>query len=154
MTVAVVETREDDPRVVTLRQQMAAEMDALYGRPRHAVPAEGIDPASVLVTVLVVDGGVPVATAALRRLGDDVEVKRMFVVPEARGRGIAGALLEAVEVQAEAEGARRVLLHTGERQTAALTLYRRRGYLDVPVFDPYLDVPESVCLAKDLAAIG
>lgn len=154
MTVAVVETREDDPRVVALRLQMADEMDALYGRPRHAVPAEGIDPASVLATVLVVHDGVPVATAALRRLGDAVEVKRMFVVPEARGRGIAGALLDAMELQAAASGSHRVLLHTGERQASALALYRRRGYAEVEIFEPYLTVPESVCLAKDLPVEG
>ena len=150
MALLQLEASEDDPWVASLRAQMAREMDALYGRPRHAVVAETIDPASVVSTVLVLDDGAPVATAALRRLRRDVEVKRMFVVPSARGQGIAGLLLDTMEEQARALRAPRILLHTGERQAAALALYRRRGYVDVDVFAPYLDVPESVCLSKDL----
>ena len=145
----VVEVPTDDPRVAALRAAMGDEMADLYGRPRHGATAEQIDPATVAVTVLATsDAGEPVGTAALRRVGVDVEVKRMYVVPGARGTGLAGRLLDVMEEHAVRLGAERILLHTGERQTAALALYRRRGYREVPVFEPYLDVPESVCFAR------
>lgn len=146
----IQEVALDDPGVLALRARMSDEMDALYGRPRHSVPGEAIDADSIVVTVLVSEDEVPVATAALRRLGDDVEVKRMYVVPDARGRGLAGRLLTEMEHRAAVAGADRVLLHTGLRQEAAIALYRRRGYEQIPVFEPYLDVPESICFEKIL----
>lgn len=146
----IEEVAHDDPRVLALRAAMAGEMDGLYGRPRHSVAGEAIEVSSVLATVLVVEDDQPVATAALRRLGDDVEVKRMYVAPAGRGRGLAGELLTDMERRAGLTGATRVLLHTGLRQEAAIALYRRRGYHEVPVFPPYLEVPESICFARDL----
>ena len=146
----IEEVELDHPAVLDLRTTMSDEMATLYGRPRHSVPGEVIDPASILATLLVRDDGVPVATAALRRLGDDVEVKRMYVAPAGRGRGLAGELLTDLERRAAAAGASRVLLHTGLRQQAAIALYRRRGYVEIPVFAPYLDVPESICFARSL----
>ncbi|GAA1752624.1 GNAT family N-acetyltransferase [Aeromicrobium alkaliterrae] len=146
----VTEVEVDDPVVLRLRQDMAAEMATLYGRPRHGVPAEGIDPDAVVVTLLVSQGDLPVGTGALRRLGSDVEAKRMFVAPAGRGRGLGRALLEELEDRARRVGAPRMLLHTGLRQEAAIALYRDSGYQEVPVFEPYLEVPESVCFAKEL----
>jgi ribosomal protein S18 acetylase RimI-like enzyme len=148
----IEEVATGDPRVLALRALMSDEMAALYGRPRHSVPGEAIDASSVVATVLVTEDDAPVATAALRRLGEDVEVKRMYVVPESRGRGLAGRLLSEMERRAVAHGAARVLLHTGLRQEAAIALYRRRGYEQIAVFEPYLDVPESICFARDLGA--
>ena len=141
---------EDDPRVLALRAAMGDEMAVLYGRPRHGgVPAEQIDPDSVVATVVVTNtADEPIATAALRRMGEDVEVKRMFIVAEERGTGLADRMLDVMEEKAAEIGAARVLLHTGERQKAALTLYRRRGYVEIPIFEPYHDVPESVCFAR------
>ncbi len=69
---------------------------ALYGVARRdaEAPAELIDPATVLATLLLHQADLVVGTGALRRLGEDVEAKRMFVVPGARGRGYGRLLLE------------------------------------------------------------
>ncbi|MDF1704604.1 MAG: GNAT family N-acetyltransferase [Aeromicrobium sp.] len=152
--VALVEVAADDPVVQRMRQAMGEEMAALYGRPRHASPAEDIDPGSVVVTLLARQGDLPVGTGALRRLGPDLEVKRMYVPPAGRGRGLGRLLLENLEERARHAGAPRLLLHTGSRQESALALYRASGYTEVPVFEPYLSVPDSVCFAKHLAADG
>lgn len=149
MTRQIVEVEFDDPRAVVLRQQMSDEMADLYGAPRHGAGAEGIDRSSVLVCLLVLDDDVPVATATLRRLRDLVEIKRMFVKPQARGTGLARRLLAAVEAYA-AEVTDRVVLHTGLRQRPAIGLYERSGYTPIEVFAPYDEVPESVCFVKIL----
>lgn len=146
----IVRVAPDDPRVTALRAQMAAEMAELYGRPRHAVPAEHLDPASFLGTWLALQQAEPVATAALRRIAAGFEAKRMFVTPAARGCGLAGDLLTTVEHAARAAGADELLLHTGQRQLAALALYRRRGYVETEIFAPYTEVPESTCLVRTL----
>ena len=80
-----------------------------------------------------------VAGGGLRRLGDGVaEVKRMYVRPAARSRGVAAALLAALESTAVSLGYRAVRLDTGPKQVHAQRLYRSAGYVDVP---PYNDNP-------------
>ncbi|WP_229051796.1 GNAT family N-acetyltransferase [Aeromicrobium sp. Leaf350] len=150
--VAVREVATDHDDVVRLRADMAAEMAALYGAARHDAAAERLDPDSFLVTLLLTQGDLALGTGALRRLGDDVEAKRMFVPPAGRGRGLGRVLLDELEQRAREAGASRMLLHTGQRQESALALYRRSGYDEVAVFEPYLSVPESVCFAKRLSA--
>ncbi|WP_293781497.1 GNAT family N-acetyltransferase [uncultured Aeromicrobium sp.] len=145
----------DDPDARALRSQMSVEMNELYGRPGAAPePDAGIDPADVIVTIVGDDAGQPVATATVRRLGLDLELKRMYVVPDARGRGLASALLTKLENRAQALGAPRLVLHTGKRQTAAIELYRARGYTPIPVLAPYRDVPESLCFVRRLHVVG
>lgn len=138
-----------DPRVVALRAQMAQEMGELYGTPRHTGGAEGIDPGAVIACLLVLDGDAPVGTASLRHLGDLVEVKRMYLLPSTRGTGLAARLLAEIE-QIAARVTDRVVLHTGERQRAAIALYERSGYEPIDVYPPYDTVPESLCFAKRL----
>ena len=149
MTIRIAEVDFLDPRAVALRTRMSEEMAALYGRPRHSVGAEDIDPESVVVCLLALDGDAPVGTASLRRLRDLLEVKRMFLLPEARGTGLAPRLLAEIERHAAAV-AERVVLHTGERQRAAIELYRRSGYEPIDIYPPYDEVPESLCFAKVL----
>jgi len=85
------------------------------------------------------DGDDAVAGGGLRRLGEGVaEIKRMYVRPPARSRGVARALLRALEDQARAMGYTAVRLDTGPKQLHGLALYRSAGYVDVP---PYNDNP-------------
>lgn len=149
MTVRIVEVDFADPRAAGLRGRMAAEMNDLYGRPRHTVGAEDIDPATVIACLLVLDGDEPVGTASLRHLRDLVEIKRMYLAPQTRGTGLAARLLVGIEARAAAV-TDRVVLHTGERQRAAIALYQRSGYEPIEVYPPYDEVPESRCFAKDL----
>jgi GNAT superfamily N-acetyltransferase len=80
-----------------------------------------------------------VAGGGVRRLDDGVaEIKRMFVRPAARSRGVARALLEALEQTARELGYERIRLDTGPKQVHGLALYRSAGYVDVP---PYNDNP-------------
>jgi len=80
-----------------------------------------------------------VAGGGVRRLDDGVaEIKRMFVRPAARSRGVARALLEALEQTARELGYEKIRLDTGPKQVHGLALYRSAGYVDVP---PYNDNP-------------
>jgi ribosomal protein S18 acetylase RimI-like enzyme len=80
-----------------------------------------------------------VAGGGVRRLGPGVaEIKRMYVRPECRSRGVARALLSALEESARALGYGVVRLDTGPKQVHALTLYRSVGYEEIP---PYNDNP-------------
>lgn len=80
----------------------------------------------------------------------DAELKRMYVRPEARGRGLARAVLAELEQRARDAGQRRMILETGSLQQEAIALYRSCGYTDIPAFGFYKASPLSVCLAKPL----
>jgi ribosomal protein S18 acetylase RimI-like enzyme len=85
------------------------------------------------------DGLWAVAGGGLRRLSDGVaEIKRMYVRPEARSRGVAAALLRTLEEAAQAMGYARVRLDTGPKQVTAQRLYRSAGYAEIA---PYNDNP-------------
>ena len=93
----------------------------------------------------------PVGCGAVRTVGGGIgEIKRMYVRPHARCRGIARAVLDALEAEARRLGLRRLRLETGNRQHEAIALYSRAGYLPVPAFGEYASSPLSVCMARDL----
>ncbi len=83
--------------------------------------------------------------------GQVAELKRMFVVQQARGRGHARAVLAFLEGSALAAGAQWLVLETGLMQPEAIALYRATGYVEVPPFGHYADQELSVHLGKRLA---
>ncbi len=133
---------------------MTAEIRGLYADDPTSQNRDGrldIDPASIVFTALIRDGDEPIGHIALRRLGDDLEIKRMYVVPERRGGDLADQLLAEVEREARSLGAPRLILHTGDRQQAALAFYERHGYTPIDVYPPYEQLAYSLCFEKVLA---
>jgi len=78
------------------------------------------------------------------------EVKRMFVLPEARGRRLGERLLRCLEDEARREGLRCLRLETGVHQAAALALYRAAGYVERAPFGEYEPDPLSIFMEKTL----
>ena len=82
------------------------------------------------------DTGQAICCGGLKRLSDGAcEIKRMYVVPEARGRGVAGQLLTALEERARALGYGVARLDTGPRQPHSRRLYEHRGYRPIENFN-------------------
>lgn len=102
--------------------------------------------------------GRPVATGAWRPVDaapadpvlrdGDAEIKRMYVVPDARGSGHARTLLAELERTAADAGRRRMILETGTAQPEAMSLYRACGYLPIGRFGTYRDDHRSRCFGK------
>ena len=89
---------------------------------------------------------------ALRLLEPGVgEIKRMYVRPEARGRGVGAQLLAALEAEARALAVSVLRLETGIRQPEAIQLYERRGYHRRAAFGEYREDPLCRCYEKLLA---
>ncbi|NRQ49780.1 GNAT family N-acetyltransferase [Aeromicrobium stalagmiti] len=148
----------DHPDAVLLRDEHVALGNLLYADDPAAVHrggSEGIDPASVVATFVAYDGAVPIGHACVRRLdgamAGDMEMKRLYVREASRGSGVADDLLLAIEQVVRDEGLPRVVIHTGDRQHAALTFYGRRGYTPIEVFAPYEAVTYSLCFEKVFA---
>ena len=96
---------------------------------------------------------VAVGCGAVRRLDDATgELKRMYVHPSVRGKGIGRALVAALESEARRIGVTRVVLETGTRLAPAIKLYEGMGYVRIPLFGEYLSSPDtSLCFGKSLA---
>ncbi|TFD85734.1 GNAT family N-acetyltransferase [Cryobacterium lactosi] len=148
-----------DPRAVALRAAMDDEIMPRYADRFTAPSAEdaaardtafAIDPATMVVTLIATVDGVPAAHAALRMLGTEYELKRLVTLAGFRGRGLSKALIRAVETEAAARGARRVILQTGDRQPEAVRLYEHLGYTPIPIYPPYESISFSLCYERML----
>ena len=82
--------------------------------------------------------------------GDAVEIKRMFVDPQQRGKGIAQTILKELELWAGELGYTQAVLETGKRQPDAIRLYEKAGYDLIPNYGQYANVENSVCMTKKL----
>lgn len=82
--------------------------------------------------------------------GLTVEIKRMYVRPEARGKGIAVAVLEELERWAREEGFDSAVLETGFKQPEAIRLYEKSGYSRIPNYGQYAGIENSLCMRKSL----
>jgi GNAT superfamily N-acetyltransferase len=81
---------------------------------------------------------------------DTGELKRMYVAPTARGRGVSRRLLVALEHEAAVLGYRRIVLETGIRQPEAMALYESAGYEPIDSYGAYRTSPISRCYGKTL----
>ncbi len=104
-------------------------------------------------------GDAAVATGAWRRrpveafgTSATAEIKRMYIVPEVRGRGHARRILAHLEESARATGVEAMILETGLRQPEAIALYESAGYTSIPAFGHYRDSPLCRCFGKSLVA--
>ena len=95
----------------------------------------------------------PVAMGGLRTHGEgEVEIKRMYVVPDARGKGLSRVMLAELEARARGLGATRIVLETGQRQPEAISLYETSGYERIDGYGFYACAPMSISFAKILDA--
>lgn len=144
------------PDAQRLINEVQAEYVVRYGSPDETLvdPAEFAPPEGVFMIGYL--AGEPVATGGLRRHREvtdavEVEIKRMYVVPGARGRGLSRVMLAALEERARALGATRLVLETGSRQPEAIRLYTTSGYEPIEGFGHYRCAPESLSFAKVLS---
>ena len=140
----------DAPDATALREAQRRELEARYGR--DAEP--GAKPSADDVLVFVVardDDGTPLGCGGLRRLdATTAEIKRMYVPPEGRGRGVGGQILRALEDQARQRGITTLKLETGPRQPESVRLYEKHEYVPIPCWGAYAGEPDSLCMERHL----
>jgi|SRR5215212_2806221 len=134
-----------------LLEELRQELNDRYGGDFE--PGEKPYWADVTVFLVVRDhDGRPLGCGAVRSLGEPVvEIKRMYVRREARGRGVGVAILEALEREAVARGFKVIRLETGPLQPEAIGLYARAGYREIPCFGAYAAGQASRCFERRLA---
>jgi GNAT superfamily N-acetyltransferase len=144
----------DAPLAQYLVEQVQQEYVQRYGGRDAAVvdPAEFVPPAGLFLVAEV--DGVPVGCGAWRALPSEVaEIKRVYVEPAFRRRGMAQVVVAALEAGAARAGHGAVVLNTGKEQPEALALYDALGYRPVPGYGVYACAPGAVFLGKDLVPV-
>ena len=151
MTITV---SPEDPRAPESQALLNAFVDEVRHR-YDAAPADVgyFDPAVVSVPksaflVARVEGRA-VGCGALVPMEDDiVEIKRMFVLPEERGHGIAKKILDRLQSLAREFDYDRIRLETGTKQPESIALYGKSGFYRVPNFPPFENDRTAVCFEK------
>lgn len=141
----------DDPVARALELDLIAETTRRYGaRGQNPLSSGQFDPPGGCF-VLALDGEEPVGCGGLRRLGERVaELKRMYVVPGARRRGVARQMLEFLEACAATVGYEEVWLETGTEQPEAIDLYSSAGYVPITPYGEFRVDARSRCFARSL----
>jgi putative acetyltransferase len=110
---------------------------------------------SLTQVVVAYRGGIAVGSGAIKRYSDEiVEIKRMYVLPNFRGQGVAGEVLRELEKWAVELGFSQSILETGKKQPEAIRLYQKSGYTQIPNYGQYQGVDNSVCMRKQLPQPG
>jgi GNAT superfamily N-acetyltransferase len=143
----------DDPVGGTTRKlihDLCAEVGARYGRPPSPFSLSEAATERTIFLIARLDK-VPIGCGAIRRIDEDTaEVKRMYVAPAGRRRGIARRILAELERSAVDFGYRAIRLETGILQPEAQRLYESCGYKRITAFGHYVGNPTSVCYEKVL----
>ena len=101
--------------------------------------------------ILAYEDQIPIGCGGIKAFDEStIEVKRMYVKPEYRGKGVAGKILMDLEFWAKELGYQKCVLETGVKQPEAITLYKKSGYDLIENYGQYKDVENSLCFEKKL----
>jgi putative acetyltransferase len=156
-SMEIVEIRRStltSPDAIRLIAALNAELTAMFpeaGATHFSLTSEQVGAGDGAFMIAYLDSAA-VGCGAVRRLdGPTAELKRMYVDPAVRGRGIGRALVGALEREARLLGVARVVLETGTRLMPAIRLYQAMGYTRIPLFGEYVLSPDtSLCFGKSL----
>ena len=148
--LTIKRTTSDNPDFEKLVVQLDAYLAVLDGED-HAFYAQ-FNKSSLLKNALIVyENEIPIAIGAYKEYdAETAEMKRMFTLPEHRGKGIATKVLTELETWAKEENYKTALLETGHLQKDAIYLYQKSGYEVIENFGQYQGVENSGCMKKNI----
>ena len=147
----IVEAPADSEEVQGLFRELDAGLSLNYpGGVIHGVKPQETAERRLTMLVLRLDG-IAVGCGGLREHEAAIgEIKRMFVKPEYRGRGLSRRMLTALEDLGRARGYSTIWLETGTRQLEAIGLYESAGYCEIDPYGEYIGDLHSICYGKTL----
>jgi GNAT superfamily N-acetyltransferase len=144
----LVRTNSDNSDFRKLVALLDAELQILDGA-EHSFYAQFNKIDKIKEVVVAYENEKAVGCGAFKQFSANVaEIKRMFVLPENRGHGIAGKILTELEIWANELNFSECVLETGIKQPEAIRLYQKSGYERIPSYGQYLNVENSVCMKK------
>lgn len=148
--ITTVRTNSENKDFIHLVKYLDAELAQLDGD-EHAFYAQLNKTHNLNHVILAYENDKPIACGALREYSPTtMEVKRMYTLPENRGKGIATKILTELENWASELKYQKCILETGKRQPDAIWLYQKNGYKIIPSYGKYLVMENSVCFEKEI----
>jgi GNAT superfamily N-acetyltransferase len=146
--IELIRTTSDNEDFENLVVLLNAYLSILDGED-HAFYAQ-FNKSNLLKNALICyENEIPVGIGAYKEYDSETaEIKRMFTLPEHRGKGIAKAILTELELWAKEENYKVSILETGFLQKAAIGLYQKLGYTIIENFGQYKGVDNSICMKK------
>lgn len=146
--ITIKRTDSDDPDFKGLVKLLDADLAERDGA-EHGFYAQFNKIDKIRHAVVCCENGQPIGCGAIKAFSDEaMEVKRMYVSPDGRKKGIATRVLAELETWANELGYAKCVLETGKRQPEAIALYEKNGYARTPNYGQYAGVENSVCFAK------
>ncbi|MDQ7947516.1 MAG: GNAT family N-acetyltransferase [Pedobacter sp.] len=148
--IALQRTSSTNPDFIELVQQLDAYLAEKDG-PEHAFYAQYNKVDLIPAVIVAYEHEIPVGCGAIKPYSQEaMEVKRMYTLPTARKKGVAGQVLSELENWAREMGYQSCVLETGKRQTEAVAFYHKMGYRATPNYGQYANVENSICFEKAL----
>jgi putative acetyltransferase len=150
MTTALKRTTSENSDFQNLVRQLDADLKLRDGE-EHSFYSQFNKIDKIKNAVVCYADDFPVGCGAFKEYDEtSVEIKRMFVQPGFRGRGIAGTILKELELWAAEINYSVAVLETGKRQPEAIALYQKAGYTIIQNFGQYENIENSVCMKKEI----
>jgi GNAT superfamily N-acetyltransferase len=144
----VVKTTSENPDFIALITALDKSLWESYPELKSNYWGNNIIELNPNVVVIYL-GEKPVACGCFKKYDKNtMEIKRMFVSPEARGLGMAKKILQELELWAQELGFSVSVLETLYRQKEAISLYQKVGYAIVDNYEPYVGQENSICMKK------
>jgi putative acetyltransferase len=155
--INIIRTTSENPDFIWLVKSLDADL-AIKDGEDHAFYAQYNKIDKIKFVVVVYENESPIGCGAIKEFDTNtMEVKRMYVIPERRGKGYASKILMELEKWASELSFIRCVLETGKRQHDAIGLYKKSGYQVISNYGQYTGMENSVCFEKKLvstSAIG
>ncbi len=148
--ITIIRTQSDN----TDFQKLVKELDkdlAIRDGDEHAFYAQFNKSDKIKHAIVAYDGELAVGCGAIRAYDENsMEVKRMWVEPSHRGKGIASMMLKELESWTRELGFPKCILETGNKQFEAIELYKKNKYTIIENYGPYKEAENSICFEKSL----
>ncbi|HTB31063.1 MAG TPA: GNAT family N-acetyltransferase [Bacteroidia bacterium] len=146
--ITCIRTNTEDFDFQILVKELDEELSILDGKD-HSFYSQYNKIDAIKYIIVAYDNDTPVGCGAIKEYAPDtMEIKRMYVVPHKRGKGIASIILNELENWAQELNYKKCVLETGKRQPDAIALYTKNGYTPIPNYGQYEGVENSVCFGK------
>ncbi|MFY7964144.1 MAG: GNAT family N-acetyltransferase [Chitinophagaceae bacterium] len=146
--IIIKRTNSTDVNFINLVKLLDADL-AVRDGDEHSFYAQYNGISVIKYVVVAYDNETPVACGAIKEFSPNImEVKRMYTLPQNRGKGIASIVLTALEQWAKELNYTKCVLETGKKQPEAIALYTKNGYNIIPNYGQYIGVENSVCFEK------
>ena len=148
--IQIIRTSAENLDFVALIEELDKDIEKRDGA-EHSFYAQFNKTDSIKHALVVYEDERAIGCGAFKLYKDEVaEIKRMFVNPEDRGKGIASKILKELESWAREENFKSCILETGQKYPEAIALYKKNGFAITFNYGQYEGIEDSVCFSKSI----